>query len=284
MQLSVTAQVWAPSLGWPPWLAASGGAGDDSRERGDGPARHEGGAARTTQSTEIHLLGTFRVLTSGEQRVELSGVPAEVLKLVALRRRVHVEEVTDIVWPGLDVETGRRRLRNVLSRLRAACGDVVRREQHALALAEDVVVDAHRFEAYAQEARVRGADDPEGLALAGSAVALYHGDLLPGDVFRDWTVAARERLRRRFVDVLDLLADAAAARGDVDEALLLLEKGIELEAYDEQRYLRAAQVLLEADRRGAAAMALRRAGAMLDELGLMPSARYREIEERLRTG
>lgn len=232
----------------------------------------------------ILLLGGFQVRTPDHGRVEPSGVPADVLKLVAVRRTVHVDEVIGQVWPEVDATTGRRRLRNVLARIRATCGDLVVRSGDLLALADEVEVDAHRFEEDARRALTLGGRTDEAVGLASAAVATYHGELLPGDRFRDWTVGVRERLQRRFVALLDLLADAAASRGDADEALWLLERAIEHEPYDEERYLSAARVLLEAGRRGAAAMMLRRAGAMLDDLGVMPSGRHRELERELRRG
>jgi DNA-binding SARP family transcriptional activator len=52
----------------------------------------------------------------------------------------------------------------------------------------------------------------------------------------------RERSQRVYVGLLDLLASTAVQRGDVDAALSLLERGVEAEPYEEERYLRAAQI------------------------------------------
>lgn len=232
----------------------------------------------------IRMLGTFGVSLADGSRADVPATRGDVLKYVAVRGRAHIEEVVDVVWPGLDAPTGRRRLRNVLARVRAACGPIVERDGDALFLVPDVLVDVHRFETHAIQAMKGGPRDENAVALAGSAVALYRGDLLPGDPYVDWTASPRERLRRRYLGLLDLLAAAAFERGRIDEALLLLEQGIEIEHYDEDRYLRAAAMLLAAQRRGAAAMMLRRARTMLDELGISPSRRFLEVESRLRAG
>lgn len=283
MELVAREPAWVPPhRGWLTLVARTAGGNGESMERSTayGDAAIDG----LTGSAQIRMLGAFHVLRDDGSRAEAPATRGDVLKYVAVRRHAHVEEITEVVWPGLDSSTGRRRLRNVLTRLRAACGDIVERQEDALVLVPDVAVDVHRFEDAAVEALRLGPREAHAVELAASAVALYRGDLLPGDRFADWTSAPRERLRRRFVGLLDLLAVAAFNRGDPDEALLLLEQGIELEHYDEERYLRAAAMLLAAQRRGAAAVMLRRARAMLDELGVTPSRRFLEIEERLRSG
>lgn len=283
MHLAATAPGWAPPR---TWLTLAAPAGDHD----GGWASPRGASAEADATVEhaaatarIRMLGAFQVTAADGSRAEVPATRGDVLKYLAVRRHAHLEEVVDVVWPGLDPATGRRRLRNVLTRLRAACGPIIERDDDALVLRPDVAVDVHRFEDDASRALQLGFGDPRAVALAGSAVALYRGDLLPGDPYVDWTSGPRERLRRRFVALLDLLAVAAFQRGEIDEALLLLEQGIDLERYDEDRYLRAAGMLIDDDRRGAAAVMLRRGRLMLDELGISSSRRFLEVEDRLRS-
>ena len=61
----------------------------------------------------------------------------------------------------------------------------------------------------------------------------------------------------------------------------MVERTIELAPYDDARYLRAASVLLEQGRKGAALAVVRRARAALSELGLEPPLQLLRLERSL---
>ena len=153
-----------------------------------------------------------------------------------------------------------------MNRVRAACSELVAREGESLVLSAFAVVDARRFEASA--ATVLGAAPGEQAGLARAALAMYAGDLLPADRYEPWASAPRERLRRRYLDLLDLLADDAVERGDLDEAIRLLDQAQLAEPLDESRYGRAAELLLFQGRRGSAAVLVERAVSLRSRLGL----------------
>jgi DNA-binding SARP family transcriptional activator len=70
------------------------------------------------------------------------------------------------------------------------------------------------------------------------------------------------------LDVLDLCATEAARQGNLDEARRMVERSLELAPYEDDRYLRVAEILQEQGRRGAALSVLRRAKAVLAPLGI----------------
>lgn len=239
----------------------------------DLPARHEPdiaaalGASPGPAAFEVTLLGGFAVSASGRAVAPPPGRGATLVKLLALSRGpVSGEEAVEVLWPGSDGPTGRRRLRNLLNRVRAACGDLVARDGEALVLDASAEVDARAFEGLAAGVRSAAAGEQAGLARA--ALARYAGDLLPGDRYEAWASAPRERLRRRYLDLLDLLSDDAVERGDLDEAIRLLDQAQIAEPLDESRYVRAAELLLFQGRRGSAAVLVERALALRERLGL----------------
>jgi DNA-binding SARP family transcriptional activator len=83
------------------------------------------------------------------------------------------------------------------------------------------------------------------------------------------------------LDLLDLCASAAAKSGDLDEARRVVERTIELAPYDDERYLKAASLLLEQGRRGAALAVVRRAQAALADLGLAPPGSLANMERSI---
>ena len=137
-------------------------------------------------------------------------------------------------------------------------------------------VDARGFERGAAGG-ARGRPSRSARAWRATALARYTGELLPGDRYEPWATAPRERLQRRYLELLDLLADDAVERGDVDEAIRLLDQAQAAEPLDEERYLRAAELLLFQGRRGSAQALVERATAVREQLGLGESERLTRL-------
>jgi DNA-binding SARP family transcriptional activator len=224
----------------------------------------------------ISLLGHFDVRRGGEAVTLPAGRPASLVKLLAVRGgRLSADAAIEALWPGVEPTSGRKRLRNVLNRLREAVGELVVRDGDSLSLGS-AEVDVSLFEENAlaalAEPHAPGAAD-----RARAALELYSGDALLDDLYEDWAVEPRERLRARALSLLDLLAARAEADGEIDEALRLLERAIEADRVDESRYLHAAQLLVRQGRRGRALDVLRAGAAALRELDLQPSEQHRAL-------
>ena len=225
----------------------------------------------------VTVLGRFEASRGGARLDLPAGRPASLVKLLALHGgRQPVDNVIESLWPGVEPSSGRKRLRNVLNRLRESVGDLVERDGEALSLIDGTVVDAVLFEQRALEAFAE-AGEAASFDRARAALALYAGEALPDERYEEWAVEPRERLRFRALDLLDLLAAGAERDGDLDDALRLLERAIEVDRIDERRYLRSAELLLRQGRRGRALDVLRASAAALGELGLEPSAEHRAL-------
>jgi DNA-binding SARP family transcriptional activator len=159
---------------------------------------------------------------------------------------------------------------------------VVVRQGESLVLAAGVEVDANRFEALA--AAAIGARPLERVGLARHALSLYPGELLPGDRYEDWVIAIRERLRRRYLALADLVADDAVERGDLDDAIHLYDSAIAAEPMDESRYVKAASALIRQGRRGTARDLVDRAVRLADELGLRLGTELVALRSELAAG
>ena len=223
----------------------------------------------TDERFVITLLGTFSVRHGHRDLTPPAGHPSTLVKVLALRRRLTVDAVIDVLWPETDLDTGRARLRNTMNRLRSRSGAIVERQDDSIMLAPASITDVEAFEAAAAEALV--ADGARRVGLARKAISLYADELLPGDVFDDWTAAPRERLMRRFLSLVDLVAEAAAAEGSLDEAARLLDIGIAADPLDEQRYVRLGHLLKNQGRTAASRQVSQRGIAVFTDLGLEPS-------------
>ena len=248
--------VRAPRPAVPGTRGGEAAAGVPAPGRGSGPA-----AQASEVKVGIRALGGFCVLDGQDRDVTPAGVPGKAVRiLVGAGRPLHVEELAEELWPaGSDPEQMRARLRNVINRTRVpGLGPLLVRREDLVLLAPEAGVDADRFEQLA-EAALDDAGGPDALQRALTASVLYGGDLLPTDPYADWAVARRERLRMRYLALIDLAARLADEAGLVDTAVNLLEAAIRHDPYDEQRYRRATAVLERAGRESAARLMVERA-------------------------
>jgi hypothetical protein len=130
---------------------------------------------------------------------------------------------------------------------------VIERSGKALVLNPSLAVNMNEFLVEADEARADFSTNPRlAIALAHTAMARYRGDLLPDDPYADWASRPRERARQVMISLLDLCADDAVERGDLDELRRVMEQSIEVSPYGDTRYLHLATVLAQQGRRGEA--------------------------------
>lgn len=227
----------------------------------------------------IVVLGGFEV-SIGEQAVALpAGHPTTLVKVLAIMRgAAHVDVVTELLWPDEPAGAGRARLRNVVSRVRAAVPGLVERA------GDQLVVDAAAIDLAAFEAQVHAALQAEDRESrrdhAIAAVSLYRGDVLPSDPYATWVLDSRDRARRQLSTMLDLLIDDDLERDDVDDAVRWLERATEVEERPELRHAHAAELLAD-DHPGRALRHARRARAIVDDLGVAPTPRLVAVERRL---
>jgi DNA-binding SARP family transcriptional activator len=135
---------------------------------------------------EVSLLGRFEV------QVDSHPVPADawaqrraadLVKVLALAagHRMRRDEVLEVLWPQLGADAAASNLHKAASYARRALGDraavVLRGGVVELAPEADVTTDVERFEA---------GDD-----------SAYGGELLPDDLYEQWTLGPRARLRER---------------------------------------------------------------------------------------
>jgi DNA-binding SARP family transcriptional activator/ATP/maltotriose-dependent transcriptional regulator MalT len=228
-------------------------------------------------TTMVVLLGRFAVERDGLDASPPPGRPATLVKLLALRGTLTADEAIDQLWPEADIDTGRARLRNLLNRIRQTSGPLVDRLDGALALAAGTAVDAHRFEEEATLALTAPLEERAGLARR--ALARSTGELLPADLYADWATVPRERLRRRHLALVDLVAEDAIERGDLDEADRLLDSAIGSDPLEEVRYVRLARALLGQGRVRRARRVADQGLAVAAELGAEPGDELRGLLE-----
>jgi len=230
---------------------------------------------------EIRLLGQFAVSRDGVPADIPLGHAAQALKVVALFRRISVDELAELLWPGAEPGVGTRRLRNILWRIKSSSGDLLRRYDNFICLEDGVVTDVAVFEEAAGRAFNEAVPLESAHALAREAIRLYGGELLPSDRYADWTTGPREGLTQLRLQLLDLMLAHASEAGNRQEAFTLLEELIDADPFEERYYMQLATLHLEAGNRSRMRASLSRGERMLADLGVEPSKSFVDLAQRL---
>ena len=116
-----------------------------------------------------------------------------------------------------------------------------------------------------------------------AALALYQGDLFPGDLYADWAASPRERLKQQALEAALALARVCAAGGDDAGALEACRLALTLEPWQEEAALLAMQACVRRhDRIGALRLYQQLARSLREELGIEPQLELRRLYDSLR--
>ena len=163
---------------------------------------------------ELRLLGAFTVCLSGRAidttrwRVKKAASLVKILALTPSHRRTR-DELMDCLWPDLAPDAAANNLRYTLHIAREELGaTALVSDGRSIRLPENGTcrIDLAEFETAAATARrSRSRDDWV------RAVTLYRGDVLPDDVYEDWSILRREEMRATYHALLRQMANGPGA-------------------------------------------------------------------------
>ncbi len=243
----------------------------------------------------VRVLGGFSV-SVGPRTIEESSwrlkKSASLVKLLALapEHRMHRERLMGLLWPELEEKAAANNLRYALhvarKTLKPSPDDLASRclqlqgEQIALCPEGTLQVDAKAFEEAAATAR-RARDT----AAYRSAVDLYAGDLLPGDLYEGWAEERRWELRGTYLALLLELAGLHEKRGELEVAIEALEEVTAAEPAREEAHAGLMRLhTLSGRRRQALRQYERLSEALSGELDPEPGAGVRRLYEEILAG
>jgi DNA-binding SARP family transcriptional activator len=228
----------------------------------------------------IWLLGGFRAAVDGTPVAEEAwrrNKAKALVKLLALARgkRLHREQLMDVLWPDLAPEAAAANLRKAVYFARRALAPehLALRDEMLRLEAAHLWVDVDAFELAAEAGDLR------------AAVELYGGDLLPEDRFESWTVERRDQLHARFARRLLDHARELEAAGDPDGATAALERLAVADPLSEEAVMAVIRAHALAGQRHLALRWYRQFEARLDEeLGVEPGTEARRLHEDIAAG
>jgi DNA-binding SARP family transcriptional activator len=216
-----------------------------------------------------------------------------ILKVLLTRRRhvVAADQLEDILWPDDDPETARNRLHVRISQLRRALDPetpsacvLTHRGGYSFAPKFDCSIDVDEFESHARRGRqcYEGHALDEAIAAYESAIALYQGDFLEEDLYEDWTLAERERLRECYLTALTELAECYARQGRYRHAISRCHQVLAIDACREVVYARLMLYHFHAGEQSQALRTYARCRQILaDELAVDPLPQTTALYEQL---
>lgn len=229
----------------------------------------------------VSLLGPFTLLLDDEPIRLAAKAPKKPLELLKLLAAFGVDSlplatIEQHLWPDLDGAAERNACNVALHRLRKLLGD-----EQALQLSEGrLSLNPQRvWTDVASFVRQTGSDaaDPERL------LKTYRAHLLP-DLESPWVLAARERLRSRFLRALAPPLEGLERDGAFEAAVTLHRRVIEVDPAAEAFHLGLVRCLLALGRRAEALDACDRCSEQLyRERGLRPSAPLLALRRRIET-
>jgi DNA-binding SARP family transcriptional activator len=216
----------------------------------------------------VRVLGRL-ALTHGDRAVPVPPGSRRLLAYLALHPAgVDRRFAAGVLWPTVAEGRAAGNLRSALWRLQRVDCALVRVEQSAVALGDDVRVDLQAVEAWTDRV-VAGTTTPADLAVDPGAIADL--ELLPG-WYDDWAVATGARLRLRLLHALDALSKLLQEAGRPMEAVEAVHVAVLAEPLRES----GQRALIEAHQAAGDWVAARRQydlfrGLLRREIGVEPS-------------
>jgi DNA-binding SARP family transcriptional activator len=234
-----------------------------------------------TVPNELSLLGGFVFSVEGEALRGISAGSQRLLAFLALNERVVTREnVAATFWPESTDERAGASLRSALTRRESPVRRAVKVTASGLGMADDVVVDVHRFRALARRLIDRDAPLPE-TDVSASDVSALSNDLLPG-WYDDWAVIAAEAWRQLGLHALEAVAIRLTAAGRLAEAAAAAAAAVRVEPLRESARATLIGVHMAGGTEADALRELERYRVLLHaELGLEPTSRLTQLVSQL---
>ncbi len=189
-------------------------------------------------------------------------------------------KLVGLLWPDSPERRGRNRLNTCVHHIRSILGQDV-----LVSAGEDLRLNAEKLRCDVHEFRqaLEAGDTAH-------AVKLYRGPLLDGfglkgsPEFEKWVDGERHRLRRKYREALEALAEEAEERGDPEVAARWWRRRANDDPYDSRIAHRLMEALAKAGNHAAALKVAEVHTALLEgELGVAADPAVREAAERLRS-
>jgi DNA-binding SARP family transcriptional activator/type II secretory pathway predicted ATPase ExeA len=165
---------------------------------------------------------------------------ADLLKWLAVEKRLLKDQVIEFLWPETDLSSGTNNLYKTNHDLRqiinsafgnGSANKIYKYEDGVFILSSDVWVDVHEFEGICN--KYPSQPEAKRAALIEAALSLYRGELLPDDIYAEWTIPHRNELSRLHREARLALAQTHLGTQNYEEVINLLKPLLKIDPADE---------------------------------------------------
>jgi|GEM_PF-2425701 two-component SAPR family response regulator len=253
---------------------------------------------------KIFTLGRFGLLMDEEPLRFRGKTPEKQLALLKAiiaygGREVPAEQLSEALWPDADGDVVCSSFRTTLHRLRhllrSDCA-IQTKDGKVSIDAKYCWVDAWRFQRMATEAdsmwykERHGCSDKgyeacrkKALILSEQAINSYGGDFLAGDIRYSWAIPMRERLKDKCIKLISKVSTCYEHSRQWKKARECYSRGLEIDAFYEEFYLRLIWCYFKEGRRSEALTLYDRCCTVLSTLGIEPSAETKVLVTKVQT-
>ena len=228
-----------------------------------------GGTTDNGTMIRVSMLGGFRVQIGHSVIPDTEWKTRKIqgiLKYLLLNRDrfVHKEFLTELFWPGTDSKAAIASMNVAMYELRrvlSAHGLALDNESpliHDRGNGYEVVssgyleIDADKLEQLYDVYTLYNSSGGDVRPVLTQLVDLYAGELLPQDIYEDWTMVERERIKFMFLNAAHRLAKIYMNEGSFGDAEALLSKALTADAYNEHTCYMLADLYRQTGRPNAA--------------------------------
>jgi DNA-binding SARP family transcriptional activator len=249
---------------------------------------------RHSLSLYATFFGRFAIYRNGEQvKLRQSKLVLELARFLLAHagRPISRDELSELLWAGVDTSTTMHRLEAVMSNLRqllygsGAGRNLLSFEDDCyIAHTEGITTDYQLFTeliAVANRERLQG-DSHSAASLFESALGLYKGDFLADHPYVEWAIPRRVRLAEQRLDALTFLSEHALAAGAFDTAIAYCRQILLTDNLRERAHRNLMQAHYHIGERAHAIQQYHRcADALRTELGTTPSLPTRRLYQAI---
>jgi DNA-binding SARP family transcriptional activator len=197
------------------------------------------------------------------------------------------------LWPEMDEDRAKSNFYVIWSAMKRVlcsgpqtdeCSYVEHRAGVCRAVSSRISLDLDDFDAAAADLRTaeRARNIQDAIEAGERLCMIYHGDVLPGDLYDDWFGPLRERYRDAFGDAMLQAAELAADGGQTEASLRFIRAGLAQDLWREDLYQAALRYQISSGQRSSAIETYLACRTKLaDDLGLDPSVETQRLYEQV---
>jgi len=262
---------------------------------------------KTMASLQIFLFGNFEILLN-HQKIHSdlwqSRQLRTILKLLIIRRGKPVpgSQIIEKVWPDKNPEQAAQHLYVRISQIRkilkkSGFQDCIQTVDGGYVFQPDpflekdgelsIWIDVDEFEQKADQGRehLENRAFDQAITLFKKAITHYRADFLVEDLYEDWTISERERLRDRYLMALTEMAEAYAQTGRYRHAIDVCQKVLSVDPCRESTFVQLMLYYYHLGERSKSLEVFERCQKTLSqEMEVDPDNYTQELAQKIRAG